>query len=441
MLSFEDFKVKTLGKADILSPMELSTTYGDGIINFTSEETRVPYKLRSDCYAGTESLSFEMAGPRKQIYFDPQEVTAAIMTCGGLCPGLNNAIRSIVMQLFYKYNVRKILGIRYGQKGLDPDFGYEPIELTPKSVTKIHEIGGSFLGTSRGKVTPPVMVDSLEKHGINLLLCLGGDGTQKGLHSIFEEASKRDYKLAAVGIPKTIDNDINYVYKTFGLDTAVTIAKEAVRAAHCEAESAYNGIGLVKVMGRHSGYIAALTALANNDVNYCLVPESPFDLHGRGAFLDHLETRLARRHHAVIVVSEGAGQNFFATDESTKQYDASGNVKLNDIGLYLKKNIVEYFNAKNIPIDLKYIDPSYMIRSVPTNANDSIFAAELGRMGVDAAMAGKTDCLIGYWHGYYTHVPLPLAVSKRKQINPEEELWREVIASTGQPLVMKEHKC
>ncbi|MBU1864698.1 MAG: ATP-dependent 6-phosphofructokinase, partial [Candidatus Omnitrophica bacterium] len=337
MLNEKDFEIQMLGKADILSPFKLSTTRGDGIANFVEDYTKIPYCLISPCTPGAEGLFFEHAGPREKIYFQPKDVTAAIMTCGGLCPGLNNAIRSIVMQLFYKYNVRKILGIRYGQKGLDPSFGHEPIKLTPEGVVKIHEIGGSFLGTSRGKVDPGVMVDSLVKYNINILLCLGGDGTQKGLHEIYKVIEKRKLKIAVVGIPKTIDNDISYVYKTFGLDTAVTVAKEAVRSAHCEAESAYNGIGLVKVMGRQSGYIAALTTLANNDVNMCLIPEIPFDLHGNGAFLKVLEARLASRHHAVIVIAEGAGQELFTNEKGVQIYDASGNVRMNDIGLLLKK--------------------------------------------------------------------------------------------------------
>lgn len=437
MLSKSDFVVKNLGKPDILSPFQFSSTYGDGIINFVNDTMKVPYSLKVPCEQTTEDLYFEYAGPRQYIYFNPEEVTAGIMTCGGLCPGLNNAIRSIVMQLHYKYGVRKVLGFRYGQQGLDPTSGHEPYELTPKTVVKIHESGGSILGTSRGKVNPEIMVDSLVKYGVNVFFCLGGDGTQKGLHSMHEVIEKRGLKIACVGVPKTIDNDISFVYKTFGMDTAVTIAQEAVRSAHCEAESVYNGIGLVKVMGRQSGFIACNTTLANNDVNYCLIPEIDFDLEGKGGLLDVLETRLARRHHAVIVVAEGAGQKIMEKDISTQTYDASGNIKLQDVGIYLKNRILEHFKAKNISIDLKYIDPSYMIRSVPTNANDSIFAAELGRMAVDAAMAGKTDCLIGYWHGQYTYVPLPLATSKRKFVEPEGELWREVLSTTGQPLSLK----
>lgn len=438
MLTKKDFMIKTLGESTVVSPLEFSTKRGDGIVNFVKDTTKIPLCITSPCEPNAEGLFFEKAGPRKKIFFKSAKVTAGIMTCGGLCPGLNNAIRSIVMQLHYKYAVTNIRGIFFGQHGLDPDTQYKPIEITPQTVVKIHEQGGSFLGTSRGKVDVGRMVDSLETYGINILFCLGGDGSQRGLHEIYEEVSRRKLKIACVGVPKTIDNDINYVERTFGLDTAVTIAKEAVRSAHCEAESAYNGVGLVKVMGRDSGFIAALTTLANSDVNFCLIPEIRFDLYGKGALLDELEKRLNRRHHAVIVVSEGAGQYLF--DKTSQTYDASGNVRYNDVGLLLKNKIIEYCKEKNIPIDLKYIDPSYMIRSVPTNAFDSMFAQALGHFAVDAAMAGKTDIVIGYCHNLFTHVPIPLATAQRKVVDTEGDLWREVLSTTGQPVSLKAQK-
>lgn len=436
MLQKKDFRVKRLGKPSVVSPIKFSTIRGDGIVNFIDDTVTIPYYLKSDSDPSTRELAFESAGPRKMIYFRPEEVTAGIMTCGGLCPGLNDAIRSIVMQLFYKYRVRKMLGIRYGQKGLDPSLGHKLLHLTPDIVKNIHVRGGSVLGTSRGSVDPEIMVDTLESHGINVLFCLGGDGTQKGLHAIYRVIEARNLAIAVVGVPKTIDNDISYVYMTFGVDTAVTVARQAVRCAHSEAVSAYNAIGLVKVMGRQSGFIAALTTIASNDVNLCLIPEVPFSLTGEGGVLDILEKRLHRRHHAVIVAAEGAGQELMLKDQSAATYDASGNIRLGDVGFFLKNSIIEHFKGKHLQIDLKYIDPSYTIRSVPANANDSMFAAALGRRAVDAAMAGKTDMLVGYWHSYFTHVPLPLATSKRKQVDPEGDLWREVLSTTGQPVIM-----
>jgi len=434
MLKEKDFLVKTLGKPSIISPIEFSTTRGDGIVNFIGDDVTIPYSIKSDDDPSVRGLAFEAAGPRKMIFFQPEEVTAGIMTCGGLCPGLNDAIRSIIMQLYYKYGVSEIVGIRYGQKGLDPSSGHEPIRLTPDYAKDIHLQGGSVLGTSRGRVDTGIMVDSLEKYGINTLFCLGGDGTQKGLHEIYRVIKERGLKISVVGVPKTIDNDISYVYRTFGVDTAVTVARQAVRAAHSEAISAYNAIGLVKLMGRESGFIAAMTTIAANDVNLCLIPEVPFSIDGEDGLLDILEKRLQRRHHAVVVVAEGAGQEILEKEEAAATYDASGNIRLGDVGFFLKNTIIENFKEKGINIDLKYIDPSYTIRSVPANAEDSMYAAALGRRAVDAAMAGKTDLLIGYWHNYFTHVPLELAVSKRKQVDPEGELWREVLSTTGQPV-------
>ncbi len=434
MLKPEDFAIQTLGKARVTSPIEFSTVRGDGIVNFIDDRLTIPFSINPDLDPEYRDLAFESAGPRRLIYFRPREVTAGIMTCGGLCPGLNDAIRAIVMQLYYKYGVEKILGIRFGQQGLNPDSGLEPVSLTPEWVKDIHLQGGSALGTSRGAVDPEVMVDSLERHRINLLFSLGGDGTQKGNHAIFEAADRRGLKIAVVGVPKTIDNDISYVYRTFGIDTAVTIAREAVRCAHSEAISAHNAVGLVKVMGRQSGFIAGFTTLAANDVNFCLIPEIPFALEGEDGLLASLEERLNRRHHAVIVVAEGYGQEMMRQADKAATYDASGNIRLGDIGFFLKNRIIEHFRAKKIPIDLKYIDPSYMIRSVPANANDSMFAAALGRRAADAGMAGKTDLLIGYWHNYFTHVPLSLAISRRKHVDPEGELWREVLSTTGQPI-------
>jgi len=434
MLKNQDFMVKTLGKPTIISPIEFSTTRGDGIVNFIEDDVAIPYSIQSYGDSSVRGLAFESAGPRKMIFFQPDKVIAGIMTCGGLCPGLNDAIRSIIMQLFYKYGVSRILGIRYGQKGLDPASKHKPIRLTPDDVKNIHLRGGSELGTSRGRVDTKIMVNSLEDYGINTLFCLGGDGTQKGLHDIYRVITERGLNIAVVGVPKTIDNDISYVYRTFGVDTAVTVARQAVRSAHSEAVSAYNAIGLVKLMGRESGFIAAMTTIAANDVNLCLIPEVPFSIDGEDGILDILEKRIRRRHHAVVVVAEGAGQEIMEKEKAAATYDASGNIRLGDVGFFLKNTIIEHFKERGLPIDLKYIDPSYTIRSVPANAEDSMYAAALGRRAVDAAMAGKTDLLIGYWHNYFTHVPLELAVSKRKQVDPEGELWREVLSTTGQPV-------
>jgi 6-phosphofructokinase 1 len=279
------------------------------------------------------------------------------------------------------------------------------------------------------------MVNTLEKLGINLLFCIGGDGTLRGAHCIWEEIERRGLSISIVGIPKTIDNDIGYVTKTFGFDTAVSEARQVLQCAHTEAKGAPNCIGLVKVMGRDSGFIAAHATLANLDVNFTLIPEVPFDLHGKGGFLETLEQRIKKRHHAVIVVAEGAGQDLLRSGET--RTDASGNVLHKDIGVFLKEEITRHFKSKNIPMTLKYIDPSYSIRSVPANASDSIFCAHLGRFSVHAAMAGKTDMIVGLWHDTFTHVPIPVTVEGRKKVSPDGALWLSVLESTGQPVSLK----
>jgi len=429
MLTKDHFHIKTLGERTIDSPLNLPEKL------YVSEEQRVRYagEMPNETDA-EEDVSFERAGPRKKTFFDPNETKAAIVTCGGLSPGLNDVVRAIVMQLYYKYGVEHILGIRFGYKGLNPANWLEPLKLRPADVERIHEWGGTILGSSRGHEDPAVMVNTLEKLGINMLFCIGGDGTLRGANCIWEEVERRGLSISIVGIPKTIDNDISYVTKTFGFDTAVSEARHVLQCAHTEAKGAPNCIGLVKVMGRDSGFIAAHATLANLDVNFTLIPEVPFDLYGKGGFLDILEQRIKKRHHAVIVAAEGAGQNLFAGETST---DASGNVRYKDIGVFLKDEITSYFKSKKIPMTLKYIDPSYSIRSVPANASDSIFCAHLGRFAVHAAMAGKTDMIVGLWHDLFTHVPIPITIESRKKVSPDGALWLSVLESTGQPVSLK----
>jgi 6-phosphofructokinase 1 len=380
--------------------------------------------------------SFELAGPRETIYFDPSKVHAAIVTCGGLCPGINDVIRSIVMELWYWYRVNNITGIRYGYRGFLPEYGHETTELTPDVVSTIHTHGGTFLGSSRGGAETAKIVDALERMNIRILFTIGGDGTQKGALAIHKEVKKRKLKVAIVGIPKTIDNDISYVYKTFGLETAYSIAVEAMHAAHTEAFNAYNGIGLVKLMGRDSGFIAANAALASQHANFVLIPEVPFDLEGPNGLLVHLQKRLERRHHALICIAEGAGRELVKKDPSRLGHDASGNIKWPDIGVFLIDKIKAYMKKVGMEYTLKYIDPSYLIRSAPAIPSDSIYCAILGQNAVHAAMAGKTGMVIGSWNDRYTHVPIEAVVRERKRIDPDSMFWLHVVANTGQPLRM-----
>ncbi|TGL47558.1 ATP-dependent 6-phosphofructokinase [Leptospira wolffii] len=377
---------------------------------------------------------FEQAGPRQKIYFDPKEVTAGIVTCGGLCPGINDVIRGIVMELYYRYGVKRILGFPYGYQGLVKKYDHKPVELTPENVAHIGRDGGTILASSRGNQSASDMVDRLSLYGVKMLFCIGGDGTLRGAKEIVKEIERRGEEISIIGIPKTIDNDINYVQKTFGFSTAFSKAMEAVACAHVEAKGAPYGIGVVKLMGRHSGFIAVNAALASHDVNYCLIPEVDFDLEGKGSFLDVLKQRMLKRKHAVIIVAEGAGQKFFGKNE---ERDASGNLRLGDIGVFLKNSIMDFFKKEKLDVNLKYIDPSYIIRSVPANPEDSIFCGFLAQNAVHAAMAGKTDMVIGIWNNVFTHLPIDIAIQERKVLQPTKStLWRTLLASTGQPPYM-----
>ena len=380
----------------------------------------------------------EKAGPRENIYFDPSKVRAGIVTCGGLCPGLNDVIRALVMTLWYRYGTKHISGIMYGYRGFLSKFNLPVMELNPEIVSKIHSLGGTILGASRGYGDcVEEIVDTIEQMNINMLFIIGGDGTQKGALEIAEEAKKRSLKISIVGIPKTIDNDLSFVDKSFGFETAVSRAVDAVSCAHVEAHDGVNGIGIVKVMGRESGFIAANTALAINDVNYVLIPEVRFELEGENGLFANLERRLKRLNHAVILVAEGAGQEYM---KDSKAIDESGNAKLNDIGVFLKERIGEYFKMRKIDINLKYIDPSYMIRSAPANSNDSVYCTKLGAYAVHAAMAGKTGMIVSFINSHFVHVPIRLTVSGRKRVDPHQELWRDVIEATGQPLLIQERR-
>ena len=378
-------------------------------------------------------VSFELAGPRERIFFDPLVSRAAIVTCGGLSPGLNSVIRGIVLQLWYLYGCRDILGIRYGYGGLAPG-GEAPMALTPERVSNIHHEGGTILGSSRGTPTTATIVDTLVARGIDMLFTIGGDGTLRGATAIWDEIRRRALDIAVVGIPKTIDNDIPFVRRSFGFETAVSIATQSVRSAEVEAKGTPHGIGLVKLMGRNAGFIAATAALAAGNANFVLIPEIRFDLEGPGGFLDALEQRMTRKNHAVIVTAEGVGQEFF--DPATLGKDASGNPALGDIGTFLRDRIKTHFKSADYPVTLKYIDPSYLIRSAAANATDQIYCDRLARAAVHAAMAGKGGLLIGSWHGRMTHVPMRALEGQTRQVNPKGELWYSVRENTGQATMM-----
>ncbi len=418
-------EIAVLGQAKIPSPLKRCYFIEDHdrtLVNLAEEDMG----LTDD---NTVYQEFEKAGPRAFTYFDPSKTKCAVVTCGGLCPGLNDVIRSIVLEAHYLYKVSSVLGIKFGLQGFIPKYGHDVVELTPDEVANIHQFGGTMLGSSRGPQDPEEVVDALERMNISVLFMIGGDGTMRAAQKIVAEINKRNVRISIIGIPKTIDNDIGFVTKSFGFDTAVDKATEAIQSAHVESLGVVNGIGLVKLMGRESGFIAAQATLALKDVNFVLVPEHPFEFDGEYGLLKSLERRLDERQHAVIVCAEGAGQE---QCEYTGEKDPSGNPILCDICTLLVRKVKEYFKEIGKDVTLKFIDPSYIIRSVRANANDCVYCGFLGQHAVHAAMAGKTDMVVSRLQARYVHLPLNLVTLRRKKLNVKSDYWRAVLESTGQ---------
>ena len=431
-----DFAIRRLGTPRRTSPLGLSTISGDQIANFVPDEAAILFNDRADT-PPTGQGRIELAGPRERIFFDPAETRAAIVTCGGLCPGLNDVVRALVMVLSHAYGVRNILGIRYGYWGMVPQRIDDSVRLTPEVVENIHHRGGTFLGSSRGPQDVARMIESLISRRVTLLFAVGGDGTQRGALALSAEARARDYPLAVVGVPKTIDNDLAYTERTFGYDTACGVARDVLFAAEAEAKSALGGVSIVKLMGRESGFIAARAALASGEANVVLIPEIPFDLEGPRGFLTALEERIRSRLHALIVVAEGAGQEHLRAPDAAPDRDASGNVKLADIGTFLRDRVRTHLAARGVPVTVRYMDPGYMIRATTANASDHVFCTTLAQNAVHAAMSGRTELVVGLWHGSFVHIPIATAVSFRKRIDPDGVEWLAVIQSTGQPALMR----
>jgi len=435
MITGADLVISDLGACRFPSPV--ADKLGEKAMLYVGEADKVLYDDRWSSVAahrtGERAPGFELAGPRNRIFWEPGKVRAGIVTCGGLCPGLNNVIRGLVLTLANSYGVKEILGFRYGFEGLVPSFGHKPVRLEPQTVDEIHRMGGTVLGTSRGGQDPGVMVETLQAHGVNVLFVVGGDGTIRGAMSIVKTIRERNLDIGVIGIPKTIDNDIHFIDRSFGFESAFSAAVDVIRSTHVESMGSKHGIGVIKLMGRHSGFIACTAALASTDADVVLIPEVRVALEGEKGLFAYLERRLREVGNVVLVVAEGALQEH-CTESTGAATDASGNTKLKDVGLVLRDRINAHFAARRWDVTLKYLDPSYHIRSVPASPSDSVYCWNMARNAVHAAMAGNTEMLIGRWHGRFVHVPMPLAVRARKQVEPTEDLWMAVVEATGQPV-------
>ncbi|NCD33022.1 MAG: ATP-dependent 6-phosphofructokinase [Spartobacteria bacterium] len=419
--------VDTIGDCAFESPLmrKKQRFYaGEGVARFNRVKDLGQYNSIQDIEY------YELAGAREKIYFNPAETTVGIVTCGGLCPGLNDVIRAITFCAMEEYGVKRVLGFKYGYEGLVAKFYHQPMELNTDNTDDIHEKGGTMLMSSRGFQEPSEIAETLIHYKVDILFTIGGDGTLRGASDIYQEVKKRGLNISVIGIPKTIDNDIALVERSFGFQTAVEVAWHNINAAHAEAKAYRNGIGLVKLMGRHSGWIAASAALSNSNVNVCLIPEVPFDLRGPNGLLYHLERRLNKKSHAVIVVAEGAGQELMASKSADT--DKSGNKRLSDIGTFLRDEIIDHFKGTNKEVNLKYFDPSYSIRSRPANATDSEYCLRLGNSAVHAGMAGKTNMLVGMHNSRLVHLPISM-LGARKMVDSNGWLWQTVLQSTHQP--------
>ncbi|MDD5070135.1 MAG: ATP-dependent 6-phosphofructokinase [Candidatus Omnitrophica bacterium] len=421
--------VETLGQARYPSPL-IGTDYISFIDDADGSINQTLFSEISTSAQGQGVEFFELAGPRESIYFDPEKIACGIVTCGGLCPGLNDVIRSIVNSLWFDYGVKTIYGFRYGYKGLTKSSEFPPLKLDLEVVDEIHTKGGTILSSSRGNQDIAEMVQTLQDYGIKILFTIGGDGTLRGAQALAQYIKDNNLDISIVAVPKTIDNDINYIQLSFGFQTAVEAAYRIIESAHIEAKGAPNGVGLIKLMGRHSGSIACHATLSDINVNYCLIPEVGFRLEGSGGLLAVLKKRLKEKQHAVIVVAEGAGQDLIGGELGV---DLSGNIRLKDIGLYLKEAITSYFENEKIEVNVKYFDPSYSLRSVAANAFDSAYCLFLGRHAVHAAISGRTNVLVGFANDKYIHVPIAMAVGTCKQVNRHGDLWHMVTGATQQP--------
>jgi 6-phosphofructokinase 1 len=435
-LSAADLAIRDLGRC--LLPSPVARHLGDAYLQFVGAADKVLVDdalstLRGGPADPAQRPAFELAGPRDRIFFDPRTVRVGIVTCGGLCPGLNNVVRGLVIELTQGYGVRHVYGFRYGYEGLIARLGHLPLVLTPEVVAHIHHDGGTMLGSSRGSQDTAEIVDNLEANGIGILFVVGGDGSMRGALAVAAEVERRRLKIAIVGVPKTVDNDIPFIDRSFGFVSAYSAAVDVIRSARVEATGARDGIGLVKLMGRHSGFLACQAALASTEVDLVLVPEVPVTFDDASGVFEQLRRVLDRKGHAVVVVAEGAAQEQIAEASPGAATDKSGNVKLKDVGVFLRERIAEHFRGRGREVTVKYIDPSYAIRSVPACPSDSIYCWNMARNAVHAAMAGNTEMLIGRWHGRFVHVPMQLATRGRRQVDPAGDLWSSVIESTGQP--------
>eukprot|EP00249_Psilotum_nudum_P021756 c28232_g1_i2 orf=361-2001(-) len=419
-----------------VSPLVHSRFFHPNVNFWLTETDMVAQNIVVDINDPSPSQTyFHRAGPRYQVIFAPGEVRAAIVTCGGLCPGMNTVIREIVYGLWHQYDVKDIKGIKSGYRGF---YTEKPMPLCPELVDNWHKQGGTCLGTSRGGFDLDKIMDAIEKQRLNQIYIIGGDGTIRGAVKVFEEVRRRGMKVIVVGIPKTVDNDVGIIDRSFGFQTAVDAAQAAIGAAHTEAESTPNGVGVVKLMGRYAGHIAVHATLSSRNVDCCLIPEVPFFMDGPGGLLEFVNQRLKEHGHCVIVVAEGAGQDLIERTELVK--DASGNLLLGDIGVWLTNKLKQWWKRTHEAgaFSCKYIDPTYMIRAVPSNATDTSYCTLLAHSAIHGAMAGYTGFVAGPVNGNFCYIPMGVVADTQHLVDVNSHTWAWVKSVNNQPDFIRE---
>mmetsp|Transcript_20291 Transcript_20291/g.48093 ORF Transcript_20291/g.48093 Transcript_20291/m.48093 type:complete len:415 (+) Transcript_20291:167-1411(+) len=367
------------------------------------------------------------ANAARQLFWEPNKVKAAVVTCGGLCPGLNSIIRGVTKCLWNEYGVREILGITAGYNGLSDPETHPPVKLTEEMVRDIHMKGGSIIKAARGGFDAEKICDNLQRLGITVLFLVGGDGTQFAGHLLYEAARKRRLAVSIVGIPKSIDNDVVLFDRTFGFDTAVAKASEVIRNALVEASSCDRGVGIVKLMGRDSGFVAMHAATAADVVDLCMIPEVKVDMKD---VIEHVDATLAKKKYMVIAVAEGAGQELV----STGKQDDTGHTVYGDIGVFLKDTLNKHLKASGGRTF--YIDPSYIIRSVPITPNDHIYCVRLANDAVHTAMRGYTGVCVGAMHNVVCMLPSRLIASGKKKVRPHSSSWQGCVQTCNMPAAL-----
>jgi len=325
----------------------------------------------------------------------------AILTSGGDCPGLNAVIRAVVRTATDHYQY-ECVGIKNGWKGAAVG---DIIPLPPLSVSGILYRGGTILGTSRfnplkdGETTARIL-ENLTLHRIGAVICVGGDGTLRASHEIARMG------VNVVGVPKTIDNDIQATDVTFGFHTAVQIVTDAIDRLHSTAES-HNRIMILETMGRNTGWIALSAGLAGG-ADLILIPERPFSYDKICAMLTE---RHKRKSFSIVVVAEGA---YPEGGEAVNigALDAFGRPRLGGIGFELAHEI-----EMRTSIEARVTVLGYVQRGGTPVAFDRILATRFGVAAVEAVAAGKFDHFIALRGEELVAVPIADGVGQCKQVD------------------------